>query len=102
MRGNTRGLSAQTERQSAGRSHSRAAQSLSLGGIARTDGSGPGSDWEKHKKITVVYNPTANSAQVVDAESGELLPSVVAYWFAWVSFHRETDVYGDPLPEGGH
>ena len=70
-----------------------------------------------HKKITVVYNPTANSAQVVDAESGELLPSVVAYWFAWVSFYRETDVYGAPqarpspdravgrptrMPEGSH
>ena len=70
-----------------------------------------------HKKITVVYDPTANTAQVVDAEAGELLPSVVAYCFAWVSFHRETDVYGDPqarpspdraagrptrVPEGGH
>ena len=71
-----------------------------------------------HKTITVVYDPTANSAQVIDAESGELLPSVVAYWFAWVSFHRETDVYGSPqvrplpgrvgggrppgMPEGSH
>lgn len=60
-----------------------------------------------HKKITAVYDPIANSAQVVDAESGELLPSVVAYWFAWVSFHRETAVYGSPqarprMPEGSH
>ena len=54
------------------------------------------------KKITVVYDPTANSAQVVDAESGELLPSVVVYWFAWTSFHRETAVYGNPTASPPH
>lgn len=47
-------------------------------------------------KITVVYDSAANSAQVVDVETGEVLPSVVAYWFAWVTFHRQTAVYGNP------
>lgn len=43
--------------------------------------------------VKVLYDPEADSARVVDANSGELLPSVVAYWFAWATFHPETPVY---------
>lgn len=54
-------------------------------------------------QVKVVYDPAAKSAQVVDAKSGELLPSVVAYWFAWATFHRDAAVYGNPtasVPQG--
>lgn len=44
--------------------------------------------------VTVTYDPTANSAHVSDAESGQLLPAVVAYWFAWATFHQNTTIYG--------
>ena len=43
--------------------------------------------------VKVLYDPEADSARVVDASSGELLPSVVAYWFAWATFHPDTPVY---------
>ena len=54
-------------------------------------------------KIQVAYDPAAQSAQVTEAESGKLLPSVVAYWFAWATFHRSAAVYGNPtatIPQG--
>ena len=55
------------------------------------------------KKVKVMYDPAAKSAQVMDAESGELLPSVAVYWFAWATFHRDAAVYGNPtatVPQG--
>ncbi|MBI3303020.1 MAG: DUF3179 domain-containing protein [Deltaproteobacteria bacterium] len=45
------------------------------------------------KAIKILYDPTADSAYVLDAQSEELLPSVVAYWFAWATFHPQTEVY---------
>ena len=47
-------------------------------------------------QVKVVYDSTADSAQVHEAESGKLLPSVIAYWFAWATFHQDTPVYGNP------
>jgi hypothetical protein len=47
-------------------------------------------------QVKVVYDSTADSAQVYEAESGKLLPSVIAYWFAWATFHQDPPVYGNP------
>jgi hypothetical protein len=44
-------------------------------------------------KVKIVYSPEADSAQVLEAASGRLLPSVVAYWFAWATFHPDAPVY---------
>lgn len=44
--------------------------------------------------VRVLYDPAADSARVVDAGTGTLLPSVVAYWFAWATFHPHSPVYG--------
>ncbi len=41
--------------------------------------------------------PVAQSARVIDS-SGRPIPSVTAYWFAWVAFHPETEVFGDSSP----
>ena len=38
------------------------------------------------------------SAQVVEAKSGKTLPAVVAYWFAWATFHPDTPVYSITSP----
>lgn len=44
-------------------------------------------------KVKIHYDPHADSAHVVDAASGKPIPSVVAYWFAWATFHPDTPVY---------
>lgn len=48
------------------------------------------------KTVKILYDPEADSARVVDVWSGELLPSVVAYWFAWAAFHPQAEVYKVP------
>lgn len=45
------------------------------------------------KTVKIIYDPEADSAHVIDAQSGELLPSMVAYWFAWATFHPQAEVY---------
>ena len=54
---------------------------------------GPIEDRIGNKAVKILYDPEADSARVIDANSGELLPSVVAYWFAWATFHPDTPVY---------
>jgi hypothetical protein len=50
------------------------------------------------KTITVYYDPASRTARVKDI-SGEDIPSVMAYWFAWIAFHPDTEVYGAPPSE---
>lgn len=45
------------------------------------------------KAVKILYDHEADSARVLDAQSGELLPAVVAYWFAWAAFHPQTEMY---------
>ena len=47
------------------------------------------------RRILVHFNRQARSASITD-ENGKALPSVMAYWFAWYTFHPETDVYHYP------
>jgi hypothetical protein len=42
--------------------------------------------------IRLEFDPEARSARVVDADGREL-PSLVAFWFAWLAFHPETALY---------
>ena len=46
------------------------------------------------RAVRVSYDAEAKSARIVDGKSGEILPSVIAYWFAWASFHPDASVYG--------
>lgn len=41
--------------------------------------------------IKVHYLPAQQSAEAFDAQ-GRLLPATLAYWFAWVAFHPDTEV----------
>lgn len=50
--------------------------------------------------VKILYDPQADSAQVVDAKTGQLIPSVVAYWFAWATFHPDAPVYSISAQDG--
>lgn len=58
----------------------------------------PLKDTVGEKVLTLTYQPEGRNATVVETDTGRLLPAVTAYWFAWATFHPETEVYG--LPEG--
>jgi len=44
--------------------------------------------------VAIQYDAAANSARVLEAGSGKLLPAVTVYWFAWATFHPDTSIYG--------
>ena len=43
-------------------------------------------------RVTVRYDAATKRAAIAD-ETGELLPSVVSYWFAWQAFYPETEIW---------
>jgi hypothetical protein len=43
-------------------------------------------------KLELHWDRVADSAKVFDCD-GKQFPSTVAYWFAWVAFHPETELY---------
>ncbi len=45
--------------------------------------------------LRIHFNPTAQSASITDG-AGKPLPSVMAFWFAWYTFHPETEVFKAP------
>jgi hypothetical protein len=47
------------------------------------------------QRITLHFNARARSAFVTDA-GGKPLPSVTAFWFAWYTFHPDTQVFKAP------
>ena len=49
-------------------------------------------DMFQGEKLTIEYNSEARSARVIN-ENKAILPSLTAYWFAWVAFHPESYVY---------
>ena len=44
------------------------------------------------QKIEIHFNSQHRSGHIKRA-SGETLPSITGYWFAWYAFHPETEVY---------
>lgn len=42
--------------------------------------------------LRIRFDPRHQSGSVVDAQ-GDEVPSVIAYWFAWVAFHPDTGVF---------
>jgi hypothetical protein len=55
----------------------------------------PISDQLGGQTITIHFNPQTRSASIADAE-GKPLPSVMAYWFAWYTFHPKTEIFTAP------
>lgn len=44
------------------------------------------------KTLTIEYDAASRSAVIYDAQQ-RLLPSTTLFWFAWVAFHPQTEVY---------
>jgi len=55
-------------------------------------GAGMLEDVFQGEKLTIEYNAEARSARVTN-DSKAILPSLTAYWFAWMAFHPESSVY---------
>jgi|CXWL01.1.fsa_nt_gi hypothetical protein len=55
----------------------------------------PLSDQIGGQAITIHFNPQTRSASVTDAD-GKPLPSVMAFWFAWYTFHPKTEIFNAP------
>ncbi len=43
-------------------------------------------------RIRIVFDARHRTGKVVDA-GGHEIPSIMAYWFAWIAFHPDTEVY---------
>ncbi|RVT49830.1 DUF3179 domain-containing protein [Rubrivivax albus] len=78
---------------------------LRLGGVTRAypfdwlerqaDGKGRLHDHLGGLDVVLHFDRTARSAEVRDVQ-GRLLPSMSAYWFAWVAFHPRTELMESP------
>lgn len=44
------------------------------------------------KSFSLRYDAEHRAAQLKN-EAGEIMPTVIVYWFAWVAFHPKTDVF---------
>lgn len=56
------------------------------------NGSGVVRDTLGGVELRVRYDAVYRSAEALDAQGGPL-PATMVYWFAWVAFHPDTDVY---------
>lgn len=57
----------------------------------------PLQDTVAEKAITITHDINNNSAVAVD-ETGAELPSTILYWFAWLAFFPQTEVFQAPAP----
>lgn len=44
------------------------------------------------KKVTVIFDRENQTGKVLD-NTGNELPSLISYWFAWFAFHPDTQIY---------
>lgn len=58
--------------------------------LSRTDGLVQ--DQFNGKALNIHYDKESHSARISDAE-GEALPGITSFWFAWIAFHPETEVF---------
>ena len=68
------------------------ARACPFDGLARrVDAQGRWHDQLGGQRIRIQFDRQARSAEAYDA-SGRLLPTITAFWFAWVAFHPGTDL----------
>lgn len=65
--------------------------------VARLEelGGEPLSDIVGGQAIAIAYDPDRQSPSVKHAGTGERIPHVSAYWFAWQAFYPATELYGE-------
>lgn len=44
------------------------------------------------KSVTIVFDGSNRTGSILDANNNEI-PTVISYWFAWMAFHPQSDVY---------
>lgn len=49
------------------------------------------------EKIDIIFNRQHRSGYIVN-QSGETIPTITSYWFAWYAFHPDTEVYTNNAP----
>ena len=55
----------------------------------------PINDQLGRQAITIHFNQQTRSASVT-TDDGKSIPSVMAYWFAWYTFHPQTEIFNAP------
>jgi len=55
-------------------------------------GAGRFTDELNGTRFDVVYDRTNETARII-AESGDELPTLMAFWFAWYAFHPDSEIY---------
>jgi len=50
------------------------------------------SDTFQGEQFEVLYHPANATARIMD-DSGQEIPTTLAFWFAWYAFHPDTEVY---------
>ena len=50
------------------------------------------SDMIGTEEVKISYEPISRTVRV-ENKAGEVIPTVVSYWFAWSAFHAETEIY---------
>ena len=57
-----------------------------------------GTDGEKFvfhgRELSYTFEPESRAFQLRDAKTGEVIPHVFVYWFAWQAFYPDTEVFG--------
>lgn len=59
---------------------------------AKNSGSDRITDVVAEQPIVIEFNLQARSGRILDAQNNEI-PSFSAFWFAWIAFHPDTEVY---------
>lgn len=49
------------------------------------------------QSVRIYYQPANHSAYITD-DSGDLLSGISAYWFAWIAFHPQSEVFIGQVP----
>ena len=45
------------------------------------------------RKLIIEFDQKSYSAEILDANTKEVIPTIANFWFAWVAFHPETEVF---------
>jgi hypothetical protein len=53
------------------------------------------------KRVRIEFDPESKRATAAEADTGEALPGVGVYWFAWAAFHPHTLVWIPNVPGAG-
>jgi Protein of unknown function (DUF3179) len=46
-------------------------------------------------RVNILWNDEAQSGSIID-EEGKMLPVISSFWFAWFTFHPDTEIYTAP------